>query len=72
VRRIGAPFMQHGVDDKGDFSRGDNVELEDADVPDDYGVTAEELEAELLLNIGNARVKTTAGVVVSTQGNLID
>lgn len=66
-------FMLHNIPEDGDFSQEDAAENEDHDAPDDLGVAPEELEAELLLNLRNARVERDPnGVVVSTQGNLID
>lgn len=66
-------FMLRNIPEDGDFSEEDAAENEDRYGPDDIGVTPEELEAELLLNLRDPRVELNASnAFVSTEGNLID
>ncbi|KAJ9095164.1 hypothetical protein QFC20_006733 [Naganishia adeliensis] len=70
---FGSQSMLHNIPEDGEFPQEDAADNEDHDAPDDLDVAPEELEAELLLNLRKPRVERDPnGVVVSTQGNLID
>jgi hypothetical protein len=69
-REFASQCMFHNIPEDGDFSEEDAVENEDRDGPDDIGVTPEELDAELLLNLRNPRVELDS--IKAVVSNLID